>query len=177
MNRIKLVSIISCLALIAAAAYFAGRYTKPEAISVKHTASVRKPSYWVSPMNPNYRSDRPGKPYDFNGDGDGDGDVGSPYGTVGTVQKAGFVTIVNGSSSGLNAANYQVFGQNSPNIPSTAEADDHFAYSLASADLDHDGYADLVIGVPDEDRAGSARWAASVSSTPGWRPTTPWATG
>jgi hypothetical protein len=93
------------------------------------------------------------KPYDFNGDGSVDVAVGSPYGTVGTVKNAGFVTVIYGSPSRLNTAKHQVFGQNTPNIPSTAEADDHFGYSLASADLDHDGYADLAIGVPEEDNA------------------------
>jgi hypothetical protein len=98
----------------------------------------------------------PAKPYDFNGDGFVDVAVGSPYGNIGTVKKAGFVTIVYGSSSGLNAGKHQFFGQNSPYVPGTAEVDDHFGYSLASADFDRDGYADLAIGVPDEDNAKGA---------------------
>jgi hypothetical protein len=93
----------------------------------------------------------PAKAYDFNGDGYIDVAVGSPYGTVGTHTTAGFVSVIYGSSTGLNGAKHQTFSQDSPNVPGAAEAADHFGYSLTSADFDHDGYADLAVGVPDED--------------------------
>jgi hypothetical protein len=93
----------------------------------------------------------PAQPYDFNGDGYVDEAIGSPYGTVSGHQYAGFVNIIYGSSAGLNTGKRQVFSQNSTNVPGAAEAGDHFGYSLASADLDHDGYADLAVGAPDED--------------------------
>jgi hypothetical protein len=93
----------------------------------------------------------PAKPYDFNGDGFVDQAIGSPYGTVGTQKFAGFVNVIYGASSGLNTGQHQVFSQSTSGIPGTPETSDHFGYSLASADFDHDGYADLAVGVPDED--------------------------
>jgi hypothetical protein len=98
----------------------------------------------------------PAKPYDFNGDGYVDEAIGSPYGTVSGHKYAGFVNIIYGSSKGLNTAKHQVFSQSSTNVPGAAETSDHFGYSLASADLDHDGYADLVVGAPDEDTGSGA---------------------
>ncbi|HEU5157359.1 MAG TPA: FG-GAP repeat protein [Streptosporangiaceae bacterium] len=98
----------------------------------------------------------PAKPYDFNGDGFVDEAIGSPYGTVGTKKFAGFVNIIYGSSAGLNKSKRQVFSQNTAGVPGGAETSDHFGYSLASGDFDHDGYADLAIGVPDEDTTNGA---------------------
>jgi hypothetical protein len=91
------------------------------------------------------------KPYDFNGDGYPDLALGDPYGTVSGKTTAGFVTIVYGSSSGLNTAKKQVISQNTTGVPGTAEAADHFGFSLTSLDYDADGYADLLVGAPDED--------------------------
>jgi hypothetical protein len=96
------------------------------------------------------------RPYDFNGDGYPDLALGNPYGTVSGHAGAGFVTIIYGSSSGLNTAKKQVFSQNTTGVPGAAEAYDHFGYSLASLDFNKDGYADLLVGAPDEDTtAGS----------------------
>ncbi|MCW2901616.1 MAG: repeat protein, partial [Streptosporangiaceae bacterium] len=93
----------------------------------------------------------PAKAYDFNGDGYRDVAVGSPYGKVGTKTSAGFVSVMYGSSKGLDTGKKKVFSQDSTGVPGAAEAYDHFGYSLTSADFDRDGYADLAIGVPDED--------------------------
>jgi hypothetical protein len=98
----------------------------------------------------------PAKPYDFNGDGFVDLAIGSPYGTVGTQKYAGFVNVIYGSSAGLNTAKHQVFSQSTAGVPGTPETSDHFGYSLASGDFDNDGYADLAVGVPDEDTGNGA---------------------
>jgi hypothetical protein len=96
------------------------------------------------------------KPYDFNGDGYPDLALGSPYGTVGSVTTAGFVTIVYGSATGPNTAKKAVISQNTTGVPGTAESADHFGFALTSFDYDEDGYADLIVGSPDEDTtAGS----------------------
>ncbi|MDN3352975.1 FG-GAP repeat protein [Actinomadura sp. DC4] len=95
-------------------------------------------------------------PYDFNGDGYTDLALGDPYGTVGGVTTAGFVTIVYGNASGLNTAKKQVFSQASAGVPGTPESADHFGFSITSLDYDADGYADLLIGAPDEDTTDGA---------------------
>ena len=64
------------------------------------------------------------------------------------------MTIVYGGSSGPNTARRQVISQSSTGIPGSSEDDDGFGYSLASADFDRDGYADLAIGAPGEDPTG-----------------------
>ncbi|HEV7962093.1 MAG TPA: FG-GAP repeat protein [Actinoplanes sp.] len=96
------------------------------------------------------------KPYDFNGDGYPDVALGSPYGKVGSRSSAGFVTIVYGSKSGPNLTKKQVFSQDSAGIPGAAETGDHFGYSLTSFDYNKDGYADLLVGAPDEDTGAGA---------------------
>jgi len=91
------------------------------------------------------------KPYDFNGDGYLDLALGAPYGTVGSVTTAGFVTIVYGSASGPNTAKKTIISQDTAGVPGVPESADHFGFSLTSLDYDEDGYADLLVGAPDED--------------------------
>ncbi|MDN3352976.1 FG-GAP-like repeat-containing protein [Actinomadura sp. DC4] len=91
------------------------------------------------------------KPYDFNGDGYADVALGDPYGKVGSLSSAGFVSIAYGAKTGATGSKKQVISQNTAGVPGSAEATDHFGYSVASLDYDHDGYADLLVGAPDED--------------------------
>jgi hypothetical protein len=96
----------------------------------------------------------PAAPYDFNGDGRADLAIGAPGATVGGKSKAGAVSVVYGSSTGLKSSTYKLITQNSTGIPDTAETGDAFGSSIASADLNRDGYADLLIGAPGEDVDG-----------------------
>ncbi|MEV6168081.1 hypothetical protein AB0L99_07630 [Streptomyces sp. NPDC051954] len=95
----------------------------------------------------------PAAPYDFNGDGRRDLAIGAPGATVGGKARAGAVSVVYGSASGLKPSSYKLITQNTTAIPGTAGTDDAFGSSLASADLNRDGYADLVVGAPGEDEA------------------------
>ncbi|MFC6879114.1 MULTISPECIES: FG-GAP and VCBS repeat-containing protein [Actinomadura] len=96
----------------------------------------------------------PARPGDFNGDGRRDLALGSPSGTAAGVEWAGFVTVVYGGASGPDSAKRQVITQESPGIPGGSEQIDGFGASLASADFNLDGYADLAVVADAEDYQG-----------------------
>jgi hypothetical protein len=90
---------------------------------------------------------------DFNGDGYPDLAVAAPSATVGGKKGAGYVAVVYGSENGLNVTTRQVLTQSTAGVPGSPEADDAFGSALTTADLDRDGFADLVVGVGGEDTA------------------------
>ncbi|MGV9455820.1 FG-GAP and VCBS repeat-containing protein [Streptomyces sp. NPDC003635] len=95
---------------------------------------------------------------DFNGDGHRD----VAYGGYNDVDRqGGTVTVVYGTADGPGTRT-QFIHQDSPGIPGTGEEDDQFGESIASADLNKDGYADLVVGNSTE-HVGSAQYQGSVT--------------
>ncbi|WP_432194497.1 hypothetical protein [Streptomyces sp. bgisy027] len=96
----------------------------------------------------------PAAPYDFNGDSYTDLAIGAPGATVAGRSKAGAVSVVHGSAGGVKTSTRRLITQNTAGIPGTAETGDAFGSAVASADLNSDGYADLLIGTPGEDVDG-----------------------
>lgn len=82
-------------------------------------------------------------------DGDGYRDI-AYQGAPGLGVLGGAVTITYGGPGGLDTSHTQTIHQNSPGVPGVNEEDDQFGVSMASADLNKDGYADLVVGNPSE---------------------------
>jgi hypothetical protein len=69
---------------------------------------------------------------DFDGDDITDLAVGAPFETVGSVQSAGAMNTLSGSTAGLTATGSQLFTQDSPGIGSTVEIFDLFGQRLAA---------------------------------------------
>lgn len=88
---------------------------------------------------------------DFNGDGYADVAFAAPDASVSGQAGAGYVAVMYGSADGLQTSSRQVFDQDKPGMPGTAEKDDAYGSSVTTGDLDQDGYADLIVGSAGED--------------------------
>ncbi|MEU1042539.1 FG-GAP-like repeat-containing protein [Streptomyces sp. NPDC005551] len=91
---------------------------------------------------------------DFNGDGYHDLAVAAPGAANGTVEEAGAVVVLYGSAASVDATRRTLITQATSGIPGTPEESDRFGRTVTSADLDRDGYADLLVGAPGEDVDG-----------------------
>lgn len=84
---------------------------------------------------------------DFNGDGFADVAIGAPGTTVNTQERAGSVSVLYGSASGLAASRKQVL--KGPGVKDPEGWRGLYGSQLESGDLDGDGYADLVSVIQD----------------------------
>jgi FG-GAP repeat len=99
---------------------------------------------------------------DFDRDGFADLAVGAPGEDVGAIVDAGAVNVLYGTPGGLTGAGSQLFTQDSSGVGSVTERGDRFGDALAAGDFDHDGFADLAIGVRGEN-AGTIVDAGAVN--------------
>ncbi len=89
---------------------------------------------------------------DFDGDGFADLAIGSP----GEDERRGLVSVLYGSSDGVDGNGDQLWKKSTPGVLGTAAAGDGFGAALTSGDYDGDGYLDLAIGTPGENRTQAA---------------------
>ncbi|MGH4035071.1 FG-GAP repeat protein, partial [Actinomycetota bacterium Odt1-20B] len=76
--------------------------------------------------------------------------VGVPAATVKGKARAGYVSVAFGGKYGPGPHGTVRVTQSTTGVPGTPESGDRFGAAVATADVDHDGYADLVIGAPGE---------------------------
>jgi Domain of unknown function (DUF1929)/FG-GAP repeat len=93
---------------------------------------------------------------DFNGDRSSDAVIADPYADPGGVSDAGQVTVLYGTSSTIGGGSVDTLMQGSANVGNTASSGDRFGTTVSAADLDNDGYTDLLVGTPYEDINGQA---------------------
>lgn len=107
---------------------------------------------------------------DLDDDGFDDLAVGVPDEDLGATSNSGAFQILYGGASGLGAARNQIFDQDSPGVPNSAEAGDRLGGALAAGDFDRDGVADLAVGCATEELAGEATDHGVVMVFSGARP-------
>ena len=85
---------------------------------------------------------------DFNGDGRDDLAIGVPGEALGSLEDAGAVNVIYGTTNGLDPAFFdQLFDLN--DVPGAAAQEQSvFGWSLTAGDFNGDGFSDLAVGVP-----------------------------
>jgi hypothetical protein len=99
---------------------------------------------------------------DVDGDGFDDLAIGTPFDNPNNVIDAGSVNVIMGSAAGLTSTGNQQWTQDSTDVADAAEVGDLLGWDVAAGDFNGDGFADLAIGVPDEDLALSNQGAVNV---------------
>jgi hypothetical protein len=88
---------------------------------------------------------------DFNDNGFADLAAGAHFEDVASAADAGAVSVLYGSADGLSTAGGQLFTQ----VAGAIESRDEFGGTLAAGDFNGNGFADLAVGAPSEDVAGT----------------------
>ena len=115
---------------------------------------LRLPSAFYLANNGNASPGLAGSDCDFNNDGSEDLVVGADSKGLPGKSGAGTVSVIYGSSAGLNANGSQLWTQDVPGLVGVAEQADNFGNQIACGDFDNDGYSDLVVTIRGEDFSG-----------------------
>ena len=94
---------------------------------------------------------------DINGDGYDDVVIGVPgeyrcWSDTGVCGDVGAINILYGSANGITGTGSEFIHQRTENISGIPNVGEEFGASVATGDLDGDGYDDIVVGVPGEYR-------------------------
>ncbi len=88
---------------------------------------------------------------DFNGDGYDDLVAGVPGESVDATDDAGAINVIFGSANGLTTAGDVIITEDDLGIFFSPQVDDLMGTAVAVADFDKDGYADIAVGIPNQD--------------------------
>ncbi|MFD4631255.1 FG-GAP-like repeat-containing protein [Streptomyces sp. NPDC058284] len=103
---------------------------------------------------------------DFNHDGYADLAVAAPFGTVGGVEKAGYLSIVYGTASGPGTERHQRISRATPGVPGGLRGTYAFGAQTLPADLDGDSYTDLLVtGGDDNGNRATVLWGSKDGLT------------
>ncbi|MFI6874709.1 FG-GAP-like repeat-containing protein [Streptomyces sp. NPDC050400] len=103
---------------------------------------------------------------DFNHDGFADLAVAAPHGTVNGVENAGYLSIVYGTASGPGTERHQLISRATPGVPGDLQGTFAFGYQMVPADLDADGYTDLLVtGGDDSGNKATVLWGSASGLT------------
>ncbi|WP_369217031.1 FG-GAP and VCBS repeat-containing protein, partial [Streptomyces flavofungini] len=90
---------------------------------------------------------------DFDKDGYGDIAVGDAKSTLDTEDAAGVVRINYGGPNGVDDnRSMRMFTKDTPGVPGSVKRGDHLGSSVAAADLNRDGYPELIAGAPGQNK-------------------------
>jgi len=99
-------------------------------------------------------------------DSDGASDLATGVSGPPAIPGAGALVALPGSAGGLTGIGSQLFSQDSPGVPDTAELRDQFGYALGAGAFDDDPFVDLAVGVLGE-TVGAFEFAGAVNVLPG----------
>ncbi|MBQ1090240.1 FG-GAP-like repeat-containing protein [Streptomyces sp. B93] len=101
---------------------------------------------------------------DFNGNGYDDIVIGQVKSSESGAYTGGQITMVLGTSSGFTTTGMRTLHQNSSGVPGGAESGDDMGHAVSAGDYNDDGYADVLVGLPNEDitRSGTNRSNAGM---------------
>jgi FG-GAP repeat protein len=99
---------------------------------------------------------------DVNGDGYDDLVVGVWDESIGSLDDAGDIAYLPGSAVGITGAGTMRFSEATAGVPGTAGRIRYAGYAVAVGDFNHDGFADIAMGIPWDPAGASGVQGGSV---------------